>query len=144
MALKYASFYAAWYWLKLYWGWAEGYHDTVQYWVQQANAEAQGEAWQGCINKLGTAIIGLENAIESMFGFYETQWEDTPFMCAMYYAGQVPPTYTLTWQAIGEAWIKNDFEGRAPTIAIIDRMRQILWNEPYFIAWAARPEEQEF
>lgn len=52
--------------------------------------------------------------------------------------------YELTWQKICEAWIKNDFEGRAFTIATIDRMRQILWDEPFFVAWAARPEEQEF
>lgn len=48
----------------------------------------------------------------------------------------------LTWKAICEAWIKNDFEGRAPTIAIIDRMRQILWDEPFSITWAARPESK--
>jgi len=45
----------------------------------------------------------------------------------------------LTWKAICEAWIKNDFEGRAATIAIIDRMRQILWNEPFSVQWAAKP-----
>ena len=48
----------------------------------------------------------------------------------------------VTWKAIVEAWIKNDFEGRMPTIAVIDRMRQILWNEPYSVLWAARPEER--
>jgi len=48
----------------------------------------------------------------------------------------------VTWKTICEAWLKNDFEGRAPTIAIIDRMRQILWDEPFNISWAARPEKQ--
>lgn len=46
----------------------------------------------------------------------------------------------LTWKTIVEAWVANDFEGRAMTIAVIDRMRQILWDEPFYIKWAARPE----
>lgn len=50
----------------------------------------------------------------------------------------------ITWQAIVEAWVKDDFAGRALTIATIDRMRQILWDEPFYAVWAARPEEQEF
>ncbi|GAJ11889.1 unnamed protein product, partial [marine sediment metagenome] len=49
-------------------------------------------------------------------------------------------TNGVTWKAIVEAWIKNDFEGRVPTIAVIDRMRQILWDEPFSVQWAARPE----
>lgn len=49
-------------------------------------------------------------------------------------------TGAVTWEAIVEAWISNDFEGRAPTIAVIDRMRQILWDEPFSVRWAARPE----
>ena len=52
--------------------------------------------------------------------------------------GAEPPA--LTWKAIAEAWIANDFEGRAVTIAIIDRMRQLIWDEPFYIQWAARPE----
>ncbi|GAH51935.1 unnamed protein product, partial [marine sediment metagenome] len=48
----------------------------------------------------------------------------------------------VTWKAICEAWIKDDFAGRMPTIAVIDRMRQILWDEPFFVQWAARPEKQ--
>jgi len=54
------------------------------------------------------------------------------------------PEYVLTWKAICEAWIKDDFAGRAPTIAIIDRMRQIIWDEPFYVVWAAKPEQQEF
>jgi len=50
----------------------------------------------------------------------------------------------ITWQSICEAWLANDFEGRGATIAIIDRMRQILWDEPFSIVWAARPERQKF
>lgn len=50
----------------------------------------------------------------------------------------------VTWKVICEAWVKNDFEGRAWTIAIIDRMRQILWDEPFDIKWAEKPEVREF
>ncbi|GAI88672.1 unnamed protein product, partial [marine sediment metagenome] len=48
----------------------------------------------------------------------------------------------LTWKTICEAWAKNDFEGRAVTIAFIDRMRQLIWDEPFFVAWAAKPEQR--
>ena len=50
----------------------------------------------------------------------------------------------LTWQSICEAWISNDFEGRAWTIGIIDRMRQMIWNEPFDLTWAAKPEQRKF
>ena len=48
----------------------------------------------------------------------------------------------ITWKTICEAWAKNNFEGRAVTIAFIDRMRQLIWDEPFFIAWAAKPEKE--
>ena len=48
----------------------------------------------------------------------------------------------LTWKAICEAWAKDDFEGRAVTIAFIDRMRQLVWNEPFSVLWAAKPETE--
>jgi len=57
------------------------------------------------------------------------------------YETETPPE--VTWKSIVEAWVKNDFEGRVWTIGVIDRMRQILWNEPFNITWAARPEQQE-
>ena len=53
-----------------------------------------------------------------------------------------PPEYELTWIKICEAWAANDFEGRKVTIAFIDRMRQLIWNEPFHVAWAARPEQE--
>lgn len=49
---------------------------------------------------------------------------------------------TITWKSICEAWVKDDFEGRFWTISIIDRMRQIMWDEPFNIMWAARPEQR--
>ena len=69
------------------------------------------------------------------------------------YNGAYDPSYTVpyyfknyadtTWQLIVKAWVQNDFEGRDWTIAVIDRMRQILWDEPFSITWAARPENRE-
>ncbi|GAI67826.1 unnamed protein product [marine sediment metagenome] len=46
----------------------------------------------------------------------------------------------LTWKAICEAWVKNDFEGKEWTIACIDRMRALMWDKPFFIQWAAKPD----
>lgn len=52
-----------------------------------------------------------------------------------------PTEYELTPEKIVEAWAKDDFAGRVITIGFIDRMRQILWDEPFYVAWAARPEQ---
>jgi len=49
----------------------------------------------------------------------------------------------VTWQSIVEAWMKDDFAGREWTIACIDRMRQILWDEPFTVIFAARPEDRK-
>lgn len=49
----------------------------------------------------------------------------------------------VTWQTIVEAWAKDDFEGRTVTIAFIDRMRQLIWDEPFSVLWAAEIEKQE-
>ncbi len=47
----------------------------------------------------------------------------------------------VTWKAICEAWVKDDFEGKEWTIACIDRMRTLMWDEPFYIKWAAKPTE---
>lgn len=48
-----------------------------------------------------------------------------------------------SWKGIIEAWIKNDFEARTWTIATLDRMRQIIWDEPFNVVWASRPEDKQ-
>lgn len=48
--------------------------------------------------------------------------------------------FPLSYVDICNAWAKNSFRGRAETIAYIDRMRQLIWNEPFNVIWAARPE----
>ena len=50
--------------------------------------------------------------------------------------------FELTWQAICEAWVKNDFEGMEWTIAVIDRMRSLMWDKPFKIQWAASPTSE--
>lgn len=54
--------------------------------------------------------------------------------------GDGEPPYELTAEKICEAWAADNFQARALTIAFIDRMRQLIWDEPFFVAWAARPE----
>ena len=49
----------------------------------------------------------------------------------------------LTAKAICEAWAKDDFTGRGITIAFIDRMRQLLWDEPFYVKWGARQEQAD-
>lgn len=50
---------------------------------------------------------------------------------------------TVDYKAICEAWGEDDFKGASVTIAFIDRMRQLIWDEPFYALWAARPEETE-
>ena len=97
----------------------DGDYSWTKFWFASTS---EGVAWNNarCINLLIARCNWLEAQIE----------------------GQAPAE--LTWQAIAEAWIKNDFEGRGVTIAVIDRMRQIIWDEPFFVQWASRPEQQEF
>jgi len=64
----------------------------------------------------------------------------------LYYSIQHIPSYTLslipamTYVDICNAWAKDSFRGRAETIAYIDRMRQLVWDEPFNVIWASRPE----
>ncbi|MBA7713002.1 hypothetical protein ES703_121997 [subsurface metagenome] len=48
----------------------------------------------------------------------------------------------VTWQGICAAWANNNFEGKEWTVACIDRMRTLMWDEPFNIKWAASPTEQ--
>lgn len=96
-----------------------------------------GVGWIAYYNRLV-----LSELIESMQWFvfgYASSFNYT--MWSTVHTGLIDAGGDITWQAICEAWVSNDFEGRMPTIAIIDRMRQILWNEPYKVTWAARAEE---
>lgn len=52
------------------------------------------------------------------------------------------PDLIVRWYQICSAWTKDDFEGMEWTIACIDRMRQLMWDEPFNIKWAASPTEK--
>jgi len=95
-----------------------------------------GIGWIAYYNRLV-----LSELIEAMQWFvfgYASSFDYT--MWGQVHTGLIGENGGVTWQAICEAWVANDFAGRVATIAVIDRMRQILWNEPYYVKWAARPE----
>lgn len=75
-----------------------------------------------------SGIVGSAYKLYDTFNFIDINWPEA--------GGEI------TWKSIVEAWIKDDFEGRFWTIAVIDRMRQLIWNEPFEISWAARPEDR--
>ncbi len=100
-------------------------------------AQDHAAIWDICL-----AIGHLAEAIKyntfSFAPFY-------PYGAVYYYLAnciEIPEVeeYELTAKKICEAWSLNSFEDRALTIAFIDRMRQLTWNEPFYIQWAAQPE----
>ncbi|GAG54127.1 unnamed protein product [marine sediment metagenome] len=107
--------------------------------VSAYNLEKNGGiGWIAYYNRLV-----LSNLIEAMQHFVYGQTSSVDYQGWYYvHRGLYDKEVDVTWKTIVEAWLKNDFEGRAPTIAVIDRMRQILWDEPFSAVWAARPEEQ--
>ncbi|GAH19951.1 unnamed protein product [marine sediment metagenome] len=107
--------------------------------VSQINLDRNGGiGWIAYYNRLV-----LSELIESMqwFVYGYTSSFDYSYW-GQIHQGLYEKEATVTWKAICEAWIKDDFAGRMPTIAVIDRMRQILWDEPFFVQWAARPESK--
>lgn len=78
----------------------------------------------------------MQSAITGLLNSWETA---DPSWALPYYLRH----YTLwDYRSINESWFENNFRGAGPTIAFIDRMRQLLWDEPYFVAWAAIPEQK--
>lgn len=55
---------------------------------------------------------------------------------------EAPKEYELTWRKICEALVKDDFEGRYWTIAVIDHMRKLIWDKPFKIVWASKPDKE--
>lgn len=102
----------------------------TQYWLESNVAK--------CLNDCRQAIMATNLGIRAFLDRYT--WYDYYYIIPYWmshYGGAV------TWESICEAWMKDDFDGAAPTIAFIDRMRQLIWNEPFYVAWAAKPEQQE-
>ncbi|MBA7695458.1 hypothetical protein ES703_104086 [subsurface metagenome] len=91
------------------------------------------------------AVDFLIELIESLGDFGEASYDQSHLFESIYWAYADVPNgepYVLTWKKICEAWAVNDFEGRAVTIAFIDRMRELIWDEPFSAQWAAKPEEE--
>jgi len=108
-------------------------------WSYNMFQKAQHEPWSSFILEQRSVTIWMQRAIYYLIHHSMT----TPDYTNLYDIGNLLKGGELTWQAICEAWGANNFEGRGPTIAFIDRMRQLLWDEPFYVAWAARPEDAD-
>ncbi|KKN14570.1 hypothetical protein LCGC14_0994760 [marine sediment metagenome] len=84
-------------------------------------------------------IQALEHLVNAVWALSYRHYDCDPLYAVPYYILK----HTVTYRTIAEAWAKNSFEGRMVTIAFIDRMRQLLWDEEYFVKWAAAPETSE-
>jgi len=147
MSHKYTAFQFAWGAYTPNWGYCQGYYNTGFSQMQDGFTDWYVPNDHAALGHALNAIQWLLQIAKLMFDFPATAYDQSYYMESIYWAyadAPTPPPYELTWQKICEAWIKDDFAGRAMTISCIDRMRQILWDEPFYVVWAARPEQQEF
>jgi len=101
----------------------------------------------GAIGDLLGAMAGVIQAANQIINGSNYHF-DPPFLpdvlelCWEYDIETMPEGAEVTWKSICEAWGTDDFEGASVTIAFIDRMRQLIWNEPFKVLWAAKPETE--
>ncbi len=87
----------------------------------------------------------LDDLIEAMQYFVYGHTSSFSYtMWSTVHTGLYNKEAEITWRSIVEAWSMNDFEGAGVTIAFIDRMRQLIWDKPFYALWAAKPEQQDF
>ncbi|GAI70789.1 unnamed protein product [marine sediment metagenome] len=97
------------------------------------------------ISAIKGAIDGLIDAVYHLISHEAGQ----PFYYNAYNALKENCDYldecggAVTWQAICEAWVKDDFAGMEWTIACIDHMRKLMWDKPFSVIWASAPTEYE-
>lgn len=140
MSHKYVNFNDAFYNLQLNWASAKTQHgymldnflDAQDSWLAEDYPSAIYHTYWGLLN----AYYCFDRLIKFTYGVYD----QTPFMESIYWAYKDVEEYKLTWKKICEAWVKDDFEGKEWTIACIDRMRQLMWDKPFNIQWAAKPD----
>jgi len=86
----------------------------------------------------------IANLIEAMqyFVYGYTSSFDYVFWYSVH-KGLYDKEVSLDWRAICEALVADDFEGKYWFIAIIDRMRQLIWDKPFSIQWAADPKAEQ-
>lgn len=113
--------------------------------IDQMWSEAQQEDWRDAFVYCKAALQRVSYALKLLIGEIDYPANDPPVIDAIYYNRFaidhiVFPEPEITWKAIAEAWIKDDFEGRMVTIAVIDHMRKLLWDEPFYVVWASKPK----
>ena len=117
---------------------ADNYHDKAQtHWLFQQDHKAI----EDIIDCLSVLIAAIQYAAW-IYPPYSPKGAVPYFL--RYHTGN-GDEYELTAQKICEAWLEGNFAERTLTIGFIDRMRQLLWNEPFNAVWAAKPTlpEQE-
>ena len=113
------------YWLtQVYMHWAAGDDHTAIYelWV--------AVGWTNSISYYMLDKYAAYSPYYRLCKIHTTAWEYTEWEI---------PEFELTWKAICEAWVKDDFEGMEWTIACIDHMRKLMWDKPFKIQWAEKP-----
>jgi len=116
--------------------------DTAYGYASDARDYANAGNWKQGIKFNSYAIGATLSAFDIIFQLYNFSLDWSMFGECLYWAAQEGgevTEYELTATKICEAWAKDGFHDRALTIAFIDRMRQLIWDEPFFVAWAARP-----
>jgi len=117
------------------WQYANTYLDSALSFTNQAWAHC-GAIVSGntrdCLYDLITAVYALRNA--SRYIIYDSY---NPIGAPLLYWAIY---YSVNYRTMCDGWAADSFYGRSPTIAYIDRMRQLIWNEPFNVIWAAKPE----
>lgn len=110
--------------------------DSAGYYLGISNFAAAGSQLQGASNYIEEAARGLgftagevRHKLYYIFDLINDNWPEG--------------NGELTWQAICEAWVANDFEAKEWTIACIDHMRKLMWDKPFSIKWASKPDAEQ-
>ena len=125
------------------------YHNQ-SYWVDFQLGEAQADwdahNYNAAIQHLITAVSEQTAAIDIIVDDYRYAYDKKFLLLALkaswQYTTETLPEFTLTWKKICEAWAEDDFAGKEWTIACIDHMRKLMWDEPFNIIWASKPESE--
>lgn len=110
---------------------ADDHADSADYWRSLSN-------WDNAISFLIEAIYEI---VDGGYDAMTRGWAVDEWYLIKEWLGEYTGGEEITWRTICEAWAANDFEGRAVTIAFIDRMRELIWDEPFSVVWAAKPED---
>jgi len=144
MAHKFSNFTDAYDYLETRWSVARGFQEDAYDKCDTAMDYADAGNWKYGIKFCAWAIKDTLSAFDNLLQNYSFNFDQAVYPECLYWASQEggdAEEYELTAKKICEAWAKNSFEGRALTIAFIDRMRQLIWDEPFYVKWAARPED---